>query len=129
MPAPYSDDLRQRVVRAYLDGHGTYAEIAARFEVGVASVDRWVSRFRRTASVSPDPMGGDRNGKFDEDSEEALRYLVSAKPDATREELKDALEAEIELSVSGSAVQRALERLKLTRKKRRSMRQNETKSE
>lgn len=126
MPAPYSDDLRQRVVNAYLDGHGTYVEIADRFQIGEATVNRWVSRYRRTNSVSPDAMGGDRHSKFDEDSERVLSYLVFEQPDATRAELGAALAKELQLVVSDSAVQRALERLGLTRKKRPSMPLNGT---
>ena len=129
MPAPYSDDLRIRVVRAYLNGEGTYADIAIRFDIGVASVDRWISRFRSTESVSPDPMGGDRHSKFDADSERTLVRLVREQPDITRVELVDALRESIGLVVSESAVQRALERLELTRKKRPSMLRNETQTE
>src|SRR5690349_21479122 len=125
MPAAYSDDLRERVVRAYLDGHGTYLEVAERFRVGPAAVDRWVSRYRRTASVTADPMGGDRHSKFDEASEQLLRGIVEAAPDTTRLELVWAL-ADAGLAVSPAAVQRALERLELTRKKRRSTHQNAT---
>lgn len=128
MPAAYSDDLRERVVRAYLDGQGTYVEVAGRFRVGTATVDRWVSRYRRTASVSADPMGGDRHSKFDEASERLLRDMVEAAPDATRIELVWAL-GEAGIRVSPATVQRALERLDLTRKKRRSTLRNATPSE
>lgn len=120
MPAPYSTDLRDRVVRAYLGGHGTYAEVGARFEVGEATVDRWVARFRRANTVAPDPMGGDRHSKFSPAHEQVLRQLVADDPDITREELVQAL-APHGLCVSTAAVQRALERNDLTRKKRRSM--------
>lgn len=117
MPAPYSIDLRERVVRAYLSGNVTYADVAARFEVGEATVDRWMARYRRTTSVAPDPMGGDRHSKFDEASEQALRTFVEEDSDITRDELVRAL-AERGLVVSASTVQRALERNELTRKKR-----------
>lgn len=125
MPAPYSDDLRERVVSAYLSGGGTYEEIAARFAVGRATVDRWVSRFRRTESVAPDAMGGDRHSKLDEEGRGLVRRLVEAQPDITREELVKELAAH-DLHVSKSCVQRALESLSLTRKKRRSMRRSAT---
>jgi putative transposase len=125
MPAPYSVDLRERVVRAYLSGAGTYAEVASRFDVGEATVDRWVSRFRRAGSVEPDPMGGDRHSKFGESDEATLRELVEEDPDITRDELVRAL-ADRGLEVSTSAVQRALERNALTRKKRRSTLRSET---
>ena len=126
MPAPYSKDLRERVVRAYLDGHGTYAEVADRFGVGEATVDRWVARVRRTGSVDPDAMGGDRRCKFDEESEALVVALVEEQPDVTRDELVVLLRDRAGLDVSPAGVQRALERLGLTRKKRRSMLRNAT---
>lgn len=126
MPGPYSLDLRIRVVEAYLSGEGTYAQVAERFQVGVATVSRWVSRTRRQGHVAPDPMGGDRNGKFDEASEAHLARMVEENPNLLREEMVERLDEELGLKVSYGAVQRALVRLGLTRKKRRSMRRNAT---
>jgi transposase len=128
MPGPYSLDLRKRVVEAYLSREGTYREIGDRFDVGEATVDRWVSLYRRTGSVVPRPMGGSRNGKFDEASEQVLEQLVAADPGATQLELAGKLR-ETGLNVSPSAVQRALARRRLTRKKRRSTLRNATRSE
>jgi transposase-like protein len=51
-------ELRVRVVRAYESGSGTYPQIAAQFEVGEASVRRWVRLHRRAGDVSPTPKGG-----------------------------------------------------------------------
>jgi putative transposase len=126
MPGPYSLDLRDRVVHAYLSGEGTYREISIRFEVGEATVDRWVARQRRNGSVDPDPMGGNRIGKFDEASERRLVEMVAADPGATLPELVKELRKELGLEVSPAAVSRALIRCHITRKKRPSMRRNET---
>jgi transposase len=129
MPAPYSMDLRERVVAAYLGGHGTYAEIAARFDVGEATVDRWVSRHRKRGTVAPDAMGGDRHSKFSEEDDGRLAAMVADDPDITRDELVRRVRAELSLVVSPAAVQRALVRLNLTRKKRRSTPPNATATE
>ena len=130
MPAPYSLDLRERVVAAYDEGAGgTYVEIAIRFDVGEATVDRWVSRHRRTGSVAPDAMGGRRHGKFDAAADARLAAMVAEDVDATRLELMERLRIELGLVVSHSAVQDALQRLGLTRKKRLSMRRSATPSE
>jgi transposase-like protein len=51
-------ELRVRVVRAYESGTGTYPQIAAQFEVGEASVRRWVRLHRRAGDVSPTPKAG-----------------------------------------------------------------------
>ena len=129
MPAPYSTDLRNRAVKAYLSGGGTYEEVGQRFEVGAASVNRWVSRQRRNGNVEPDPMGGDRHSKFDSVSEAELVAMVEADVGATRDELLRKLNDELGLKVSTSAIQRALDRLGLTRKKRRSTRRSATPTE
>ena len=50
--APYSLDLRQRVVRACESGL-TPAAVAARFDVSVAWVYRLVQRRRETGSIAP----------------------------------------------------------------------------
>lgn len=129
MASPCSLDLRKRVVEAYLSGGGTYVEIAGRFNVGPASVDRWVSRQRKSGSVAPDPMGGRRHWKMDAEADARLATMVESDVGATRVELVLRLKEELGLEVSTAAVQRSLERLKLTRKKRRSMRRSATPSE
>ena len=129
MGAPCSLDLRKRVVEAYLSGDSTQAEIAARFQVGPASVDRWVGRHRRTGSLAPDPMGGRRHGKMDADADAAVAKMVESDVGVTRIEIVQRLKDELGLDVSPAAVQRSLERLKLTRKKRRSTRRSATASE
>lgn len=51
-------ELRIRVVTAYESGAGSYPEIAGRFDVGEASVRRWVRLHRRNGDVKPTPKGG-----------------------------------------------------------------------
>jgi transposase len=55
--APYSRDLRERVVAAVASGR-TCREVAALFSVSVASVVKWSQRWRATGSVAAKPMGG-----------------------------------------------------------------------
>jgi transposase len=59
MTRPLSNDLRQRVVSAVLNGDSCRAA-AARFGVAVSSVVKWSQRYRATGSVSPGKMGGHR---------------------------------------------------------------------
>lgn len=51
-------ELRIRVVTAYESGAGSYPDVAARFDVGEASVKRWVRLHRRDGDVTPTPKGG-----------------------------------------------------------------------
>ena len=60
MTAPLSNDLRLRVVRAIETGLSRRAA-AAKFDVSIASAVRWYQRYKRTGSVAPDAIGGDRH--------------------------------------------------------------------
>ena len=52
-------EVRERVVKAYLEGRsGTYAETAALFSVGEASVSRWLRKARASESLAPRWSGG-----------------------------------------------------------------------
>ena len=51
MPGALSKDLRQRVALAYDNGEGSYAELAERFQIGIATVKRWMWRRRDTGDI------------------------------------------------------------------------------
>ena len=53
--------LRRRIVEAYRSGlSGTYAQTAALFGVGEATVSRLLRRYRETGDVKAKPVGGNR---------------------------------------------------------------------
>ena len=58
MAEPYPVELRERVVQAYESGDGGYADVGKLFNVGEASVKRWVGFYRRYGSVAARPKGG-----------------------------------------------------------------------
>lgn len=116
----YSVDLRTRVVAAYERGEGSYQELAARFSVGIATVNRWIRRNRETGSVDPKPHGGGNRTPFDENGLKLLEELLIATPDATYDELKAAWHAAGGARTSRSAVCRAVQKLGYSRKKSRS---------
>ncbi len=81
MGAPYSLDLRERVVAA-VDGGMSRAEAAELFSVSHSSAIRWTSRARASGSPAALPMGGKK--PFSLAGEEAwLRARLQAKPDIT----------------------------------------------
>lgn len=59
MTAPISNDLRERVVTAVLNGESV-CSVATRFEFAASSVVKWSQRHRATGSVVPAKMGGYR---------------------------------------------------------------------
>jgi transposase len=117
MPEPLSVDLRERIVAAYGRGSMTRQQVADMFQVGRASVNRLVRRFRETGKVEPNPHGGGKPRKLTARGEKALRALVVERPDATIPELVRLLEARTKLLVSTSTMSRELAQLGFTRKK------------
>ncbi len=59
MGKPYSMDLRERVIRRVEAGESCRS-VARTFELGEATVIRWVRRRRETGSFAPGQMGGHR---------------------------------------------------------------------
>lgn len=120
MPAPYSVDLRQRVVAAYKPGKTTYEALAEQFSVGIASVNRWLSKKRKTGSVEPEAHGGGPARRIDVEGEELLLVMVGEMPDLTLGEIAERYAAHRGIQPKIPTLQRTLDRLGLTRKKKRS---------
>lgn len=115
MGAPYSQDLRDKVLAAYDRGHGTRM-IAKLFGISESWARRVKQVRREHQRTTPKPMGGARVVKVDM---QQLEKLVQEQPDATIAELHERLGPE---TCSVSAVTMALDRLGLSFKKRRFMR-------
>jgi transposase len=109
--APYSMDLRTRVL-ADCDAGMAAKDVAAKFRVSRSWVNRIVQRRRERGEVGPRPQKVFKKQAF-AGQEDRLRALVTAQPDQTLAELRDALRS----SASLSSVWRALDRLALTLKK------------
>jgi transposase len=102
----------------------TYTEAAAHFGVGYASVSRWLRLHRETSQLKPKPFPG-REPRIDADGEALVRKLVADSPDATVNELAAAYTKTLGVArLAPCIMHRALAKLGLTRKKRRSMRRN-----
>jgi transposase len=127
VPAALPKELRRRIIEAWQAGEGTWEQLAARFKVGVATVDRLVALFRATGSIDPRPHGGGHEPQLTTEHLELLRKLVEAQPDMTLEELAVELIAKGGPAVSTATVGRAVrEKLGLTRKKSPSSRPSAT---
>ena len=119
MGAPLSADLRDRIFRGRHDDGMTYVELAARFSVGVASVNRLLRRHRETGELLPKPHCSGNPPKVDAEGAALLRRLVAEKSDATLAELSAQYMEYRKTKLSNSMLFRALDKLGLTRKKRR----------
>ena len=111
---PYSMDLRQRIAAAIDHGEGSFRAIARRFRVSLSFIARLLRRRRQADTLEPKPQGGGHPPAWDHEGQERLRELVRQHPDATLDELRQ----QLGVACSRSALARALEKLKLTRKKK-----------
>lgn len=114
----YSNDLRERVVRACDEKVGTRKDIAKLFGVSTAWIRRLLQRRRESGDFSARRRGGCKRPKFVGQKLEQLRTWVIEQPDITLQELLE----RSQVTASIMAVHRALERLGCTRKKSRCMR-------
>jgi len=118
--------VREAIVRAVEQQGLTYQGTADLLGVGYATVNRVLSRYRKTKCVDPLPKGGGRLSPIHGRIAELLVKIVTAMSDATVEELTTALRKKAKISTSRSAVQRALHRLGYSRKKSHSWRRSAT---
>jgi transposase len=121
----YSTDFRRKVVQAYETGRGSQRALAQLFGVSLSCVQELLQRYRQTGSVAPKPHGGGNPGKVLKYLAEVAR-LHAQQPDASLAERCAQLAESAQVQVSRMTMSRALERLELTRKKRRSTRPNRT---
>ena len=84
MPNPYPTALRERAVRAYESNDETYVEVAERFAIGEATLQRWVRRQRDTGVLDPLAKAGGWVSPVDV---ALLHQLVQERPDRTTDEL------------------------------------------
>ncbi len=85
MPAPYSHDLRLRVMDAVQSGM-TYEEVIRRFRVSNSTILRWARRLRETGNYAALPMGGQKPFVLADEMDWLLSQFA-AKPDLTLREL------------------------------------------
>lgn len=113
---PYSQDLRERVVKAIDEGR-SQGEVAQLFSVSTATIKRYLKLRRETGSLAPKPIPGYPPRKVGS-LQEGLRPQLEAHPDATLEEHCKLWEAETGTKVSISTMSDAIQRLRWTRKKK-----------
>jgi transposase len=114
----YSLDLRTRAVAAVAAGQ-SYLDVARRFALGRATVQRWVAQQAASGTLAPKPIPG-RPRAIGPADEPALRAQVQAAPDATLAEHCTVWAQTRGVTISLTTMHRALARLGWPRKKRSS---------
>ena len=101
MGAPYSQDLRERVISVVDGGMGAY-EAAPLLRVSVSYIYKALGRRRKTGETTARPSGRGPAPKL-APHDDALRQRIADEPDATLEEIRAWLLATHDMKVSGSA--------------------------
>jgi transposase len=114
MSAPYSLDLRERVVAA-ITGGMSRRQAAKVYQIGYATAIRWMERAQRTGNPAALPMGGKKPFSL-ADEADWIRARIADKPDITGRELLAELHAR-DVDVSYYGVWHFLDREELTFKK------------
>ena len=98
--APYSMDLRKRVLRDADAGLSSH-QLAGRYSVSRAWVDRLKQRRRETGEVAPRQQTTFRRRTLTDQQKHRLVALITAQPDATLAELRAALPTTAAISTCG----------------------------
>lgn len=114
---PYSNDLRA----ARINGEKV-AAVAERFSVGVRFVYSLMERLRKTGSYEAKKNSGGAPRKLSENDEQRIQQAINDQPDITLAEIKE----KCNLQVSLPTIHRAVERMKVTVKKKRCIHKSKT---
>lgn len=113
----YSVDLRERVLSCYDSGEHTQDDVADLFEIGVASLKRWLSRKRKGEDLGTRAKNSGRKNKINEFGLETIKELVKNNPSITLGELSEIYFKKHNVYVGNSVLSRALKKINLRYKK------------
>ena len=123
---PYPEALTKRILEVYREGGGSMEEVAARFLVHRNTVYNLTKRFRSTGTLAPLPHGGGPDPLLTPEVLAHLQELVDQKNDRTQAEMAEQMKGSFGIAISRRSVSRGLQRLHITRKKKRFMPTSET---
>lgn len=118
MPAPYSTDLRKRLIKAIEQEKLSIAEAARRFLVSYDfAYDLW-KRYQETGTIEPKKVGGNKQPKVDQAGEQRIKSWLLEQPDLTLQALCDQYQQEVGVTMGASSMSRALKRMAISFKKK-----------
>jgi transposase len=118
MPAPYSQDLRRRVINAYYNKEGSQRQIAKKFQVSLTFVRNLLRHYRQTGTIEPKKHGGGAKMKIDNHCFPLIEQMIQQKPDLILEELCRFFKNKTGIKVSKSTMYRYVQKLNMSRKKK-----------
>jgi transposase len=118
MPRSYSQDLRDRVIRAVIEEGLSRRTAAARFGVSESSAIKWVRRFELHGSKAPAGTGGHRPSKIKPHQDWVLDVLETHK-DITLEALARMMADDLNVRVDTGMLSRFFKSAGISFKKKR----------
>jgi transposase len=125
VPAPFSLDLRLRVVAACQAGELTQPELAEVFQIHLKTVEKYWKLRRTTGSLQPQPHRGGLPARL-VSVQEQLRAWAVERNDRTLAEWVKLVRQRTGIQTSVQAMSRTLRQLGLPLKKRRSRLPNDS---
>ncbi|WP_232420162.1 IS630 transposase-related protein [Nitrosococcus watsonii] len=105
MPAPYSLDLRQKVIEVYANEEGSIHQLATRFKLSKNTVSGFLKRLRETGTVHPKRREGvEHLAKMDEPRAQSMAEVLQREPDLTLQEWCQRFEVRFGETISTSAM-------------------------
>ncbi len=117
MPVAYSGDLRRRLIDAYEAKEGSQRQLAQRFKVSLSFVRNLLRHYRTNGQVEAKRRGGYRKPTISDEHLTIIKSLIEAKNDLLLSELCEHFLERTGISVSVSTMHRAVQKLRLRRKK------------
>ena len=115
----YSVEFKLKVVNAVKKFSLTYRQAADLFDIGEASVSRWLRINREQKGFSPARHGGGRKCAIKRGEQlNRLKRIIDTKPDATSVEITNEYNKKVKVKVSRATILRGIKRIKYTRKKK-----------
>jgi transposase len=117
MPAPYSVDLRKKIIESYKTDNITQADLAQRFKISESSVKRYLVLDRKKSDLTPKTEGKGRPRSIDESGDALLKEIIEANPTITLADLSKAFYKKSKIKVGRSVLSRACQRIEMHHKK------------
>lgn len=119
MPAPYSLDLRRKVILAYKAGEEPQQKIAQQFGIGLRTLKEWIFLKKATGDVqSKEHIHRGQLPIIDDKGLLFIKRTIENKPDILISDIQELYAKKFKVNVSQSMVSRAMKKLNFRRKKK-----------
>ena len=116
MAAPYSMDLRKKVLEVYQREKISRSKLAKRFNICLSSVNRYIDLEKR-GELRPRMGAKGRPGRLDNQGYDMIKRAIEKNSTVTLEELSRIFYKKKKITVGRSILSRACQKLGLNRKK------------